>query len=156
MNNWGSLRSDFLFCRDTNSRGDYQSPTKRICGASSSQVPYLSRPCLDKSVHTGSQSLRCSSSPQKVCRTFRGPHYYVSPHPPFGLCPSESMVVSLAVASWYSLFPHLTASLYRPPDALRRFDPPISERAKLTGTLYDMGSEIKHQFLQFAFSQPIL
>ena len=59
MNNFGSLRT-------------------------SSQAPYLSRPCLDKSVHTGSRSLRCSSSPQNVCRTFRGPHNYVSPHPPIG------------------------------------------------------------------------
>jgi len=48
-----------------------------ICGASSSQAPYLSRLRLQKSVCAGSQSLRCSSSPQKVCRTFRGPRNYV-------------------------------------------------------------------------------
>ena len=56
--------------------------------ASSSQASYLSHPRLKKAC-AGSQSFRCSSSPQKVCRTFRGPRDILSSleNPPFSSRP---------------------------------------------------------------------
>jgi len=102
-----------------------------ICGASSSQAPYLSHTCRDKSVHIGSRSLRCSSSPPKVCRTFRGPRNYVSPHPPrrhklhiFRACAFKKRFEQALNHSAAPPLPKKTVGLFRDPVIMFRHTRP--------------------------------